>query len=74
MVRQTLIRGTNQGRWQQCGQPAEKRDEETPMFPSLPLTEPCCFTWLLQIYARAVNSYGVSLPLSQPGRSSVEVE
>lgn len=74
MVRQRLIRGTNQGFWQLCGQPGEKKDEEIPMFPSLLLTEPCCFTWLLQTYARAVNSYGVPLPLPQPGGSSVKAE
>lgn len=30
MVRQRLIRGTNQGFWQLCGQPGEKKDEEIP--------------------------------------------
>lgn len=74
MVRQRLIRGTNHGCWQLCGQPGEKRDEEIPVFPSLLLTEPCCFTWLLQTYTRAVNSYGVALHLSQPGGSFVEAE
>lgn len=67
MVRQRLIRGTNQGCWQLCGQSVEKRDEEVPVVPQPPANR----ATLLHM---AVNSCGVSLPLSQPGGRYVEAE